>query len=361
MKSFKILFIMTIVISSARARDEKKRFLLHQDRLKVDRLFRPLKHNFHLSIEGTASHGIKSYVDDIADIAESNDLVELEQFIREEGEKEHFINGSISLGIPFSAFRLWRTKFIPSVRASFDLGGSLATTTRTGVINFGDFTASLIDPKTSIYLRQDTKFGVNLDLEYESHHYGSIHLYNFNRWDRQEAISKTDINENDKLFDLDQPKNTTNNIALDLKYGFRGDNFTLMAAIEEIKLSTLSDSKGEADVTNGGALYNNIDALFRLHAEYVFEVGLMDFIPYVGLHNRSGYNLDDGIYYGLEWIPEFTSFQAGARIDSEFYNLSARIKYRGIQLGYTTKIAHKDRADGFEVPNMHLANIRLSF
>jgi len=358
---YKIFCVFLILVSSLYARDEKKRFLLHQDRIRVERLFRPFEHRFSLDTEGSVSYGLKDYADGVNDVAESDDVNEVLNFIRAETEKEHFFNAALALTIPLPRFRAWSVRVTPSIRGSLEIGGTLASTIRPGLISGGGFTASLLEPKVSIYIKQDIKTGLNLDWEYKKNHYGLVNIYGLNRWDREEASSKDDIDENDKLIDLDSPKNTSNNIVMDLKYGYRGDNFTIMTAIEEIQLATLSNSEGELDRSNGGFLNNEIDALFRVHGEYVFEVGLMDFIPYAGFHSRNGYTIGDGIYYGLEWIPEFISLRAGARIDSEYFNLSGRYKIGFLQLEYTAKIARREEVDGFEIPNIHLANIRFNF
>ena len=229
---------------------------MHQDRSRVERLFRPIEHKFTLDLEAAASFGFRSYTEDIGDLAEIGNATELASFISSKSEKEHFVNGALALAIALPRFKLWNTKFTPSLRGSAEIGSSLAATIRPGVITLGSFTASAIDPKLSVYLRQDIKIGLNFDWEYSRNHYGLVSLYNFNRWDREEAISKDDINESDEVLDLDQPKNTSRNLAMDLKYGFRGHNFTIMAAIEEIKLAAISDKTGLPDVNNEGALHN---------------------------------------------------------------------------------------------------------
>jgi hypothetical protein len=281
-------------------------------------------------------------------------------FMVNAGEVEHYAQVLVQLGIPLPQFTLWNVKFTPDIRSSFDIGTSFATTTRAGVFEFGAG-ASVADPRIQMYIKQDVKVGLNFAWEYEEDHYGVFKLYAMNRWDRDEGITGNEVVIQGKAIDLDEPKNSTNNVVMDLKYGYRGDNYTLMGSIEEIKLSTVSDKVGEAGVANGGNLYNAIDPMFRIHGEYVFEAGLMDFIPYLGFHTRSGYNMDQGYYAGLEWIPEFIPFRVGIRWDTEHYNLSLRARLWFFHLEYTARLAHQQSNEGFEVPNMHVANIRFSF
>ena len=147
-------------------------------------------------------------------------------------------------------------------------------------------------PNLDIYLKADTKVGPRLAW-YGKNFFGHINFYGLLRVDTYTKITSASISGGADSFDVPSDIEETN-LTIDAAIGYRADNFSIIASMDEVKLATLS----EADDANN--LYQT-PILFKVYGEMNFKpFDFMRLKAFGGIHKRTGYGIGDGYFIGAD-------------------------------------------------------------
>lgn len=214
-------------------------------------------------------------------------------------------------------------------------------------------------PVLHLYTKMDAVAGFNFNF-FKNRWYGAFDIYGLYRTDYLKRITAESIANNDDLFADAKNLNSTLYLTTDLSAGYRTNRYSIMASVEELKLSTLSDNKDKA-----GEVIYGMDPLYRLHADMLFKMGVVSVQPFTGLHYRSAYDLVDGLYVGADWGIHFWKDRLGLRLrtmaDNEHITLAPKLKFGIGHLEYMLKVPHVSEKDGVKPSAIHSVNFRLFF
>lgn len=215
-------------------------------------------------------------------------------------------------------------------------------------------------PDIHNYIKGEAKVGFNFNYIYDEHFFGTLALYGLGRADMKVRVSADALANKGEVGDLGEELNTTVNLASDYRFGYKNGNLRGWAAIEEIKLSRMSDNEEKA-----GALRFGDDPLLRVHGEYLYKLSIFNVKPFVGVHKRSGYGFGDGLYAGADMGMYVWGDRLGLRlrtmVDNEHFTLSPMAKLWFMHLDYMLKAPLKSEVDGVKPSALHSLNFRLFF
>lgn len=210
------------------------------------------------------------------------------------------------------------------------------------------------------YAKAEAKVGLNFGYEYGEKWFGNFNIYGLGRADMKVRVSADALANKGEVADLGEELNTTVNLAADYKFGYKNGNLRTWAAIEELKIATMSDNKDKAGELNFGN-----DPLLRLHGEYLYKLSVFNVKPFAGLHKRSGYGLGDGIYGGADLGMYVWDDRIGLRfrgmLDSEHFTFSPLAKLWFMHIEYMLKTPIKSENNGVKPSTLHSVNFRLFF
>lgn len=211
-------------------------------------------------------------------------------------------------------------------------------------------------PFIDVYAKIEAKAGLWFDYEKGENFFGTVGLYGLGRLDiRKRADALLLLGGGASL---DVADNRQINAALDYRFGYRVKNYTVFAAVEELKLAEVSSE-------DLGAPAFGSSALIRTHAQADYSLGVVKLSPYLGFHKRSGYGLDDGLYIGADTTLQAWEQRLGltvkTQLDKEHLTLGALARLWIAHVDLTAKFAVKDNLDGVKLANYYAANLRFFF
>jgi hypothetical protein len=354
--------------------------------------------------------------------SESEQITRAQQFLRQYNQTEQNLRIGVGLGIPIFSFTAFGIKFKPSLRANFNLGFLMGIqtsnlTTAQAIEYLGNDLDPLIknklnncvssfSPSTTLasrdivkfmvdnaalcqlsateqayltpfigqyyfpedttvpdiynYIKGEGRVGLNFDYIYDKHFFGSLNIYALGRADYSVRISADALtNDDSDIADLPDELNTTVNMALDYRLGYKNGNLTGIVGLEDVKIARMSDSEAEA-----GALLYGEDMLIRFHGEYLYKYSLFSVKPFVGLHKRSSYGIGDGYYAGADLGMHVWEDRIGLRfrgmLDSEHVTFAPRMDLWLLELEYMLKQPIKSDVDGIKPSTIHSLNLRIA-
>lgn len=422
MSPWKLTFISLLISGQALAYDVVGRLKTIDDRMKTHDMLNPIGHDFHFDLRVGANTNLVEVIDDADKAANTAGdtnakLAAATTFLRANDKTEQHLNAKLGLGFPLPSFTLFGVQFKPNVRANWNLGAHLgifsAPITAETILSLVDvdlpaslsnaivqksrttgFTANqdiikgtcedaTVNADIGIYCtptlynkyffpdgdapnifvvaKQDVKAGAYLI--YESNDgplFGEFNLYGLHRTDINTRITQGSIASGRDIIDLGDELNSEVYVALDWRLGAKFDHYRLFAAVEELKLATVSDRK----VGSATPVYGT-DALLRAHGEADFQFAVFKLTPFLGIHKRSGYDLSDGYYAGADWAMNLMNDNLGLRLrtqlDREHISLSPQVKFLFFYLDYLTKLPISSTRDGIKVASVHSLNLRFFF
>ncbi|MDC1174027.1 hypothetical protein OAT67_01420 [Bacteriovoracaceae bacterium] len=210
------------------------------------------------------------------------------------------------------------------------------------------------------YAKAEAKVGFNFGYEYGEKWFGTFNLYGMGRADMKVRVSADSIAAKGEVADLGEELNTTMYLSADYRLGYKNGNLRTWFALEELKLSELSNNEEKA-----GALNYGTDPLIRLHGEYMYKLSFFSVKPFGGVHKRSGYGLGNGIYGGADLGLHVWQERLGLRfrgmLDSEHFTFSPMAKLWFMSVEYMLKTPIKSEIDGVKPSTLHSVNFRLAF
>ncbi len=420
MKIAKHLLWASVLLSSAAFAEEKydvvKRFKILDDKLKTERMLTPIGHDFFLDINATLNTNITDFVDDVKKAADSKDSDQASEVLNKYNDTEQTLKINANLGFPLPSFGAFGGRMTPNFRVltdvmanfginkkeltnaelldlfkedlpedlkNFILGIDLsahmgkdlrdACTDAAGsgttleqlceqYVPVGKYkipNGGVTDPTIDAYAKVDVKAGFFNQWQDEKHFFGEWNLYALGRMDYFQYVTGSQIASGEKIETPDE-LNTEVTAQTDLKVGYKNANYSIFAAVEEIKLAQVKERKAASK-----ELKYEYDPLMRVHAEALFRNYYLSIKPFAGVHKRSGYGFSDGWYLGSDFAGHVWSDRLGiqfrAMVDNSYFTLSPRIKLWIMQFEYNFKKPVKDKIDDVKLSTLHSIDVRFFF
>jgi len=346
--------LMVLINTSFAARTDKDRFQLLRDKMKINTLMKPYEHDFILDIDLALSKKFLDVADDSDSFVSNNkDPNAIADFLSKYNDTEYFLKAGLGIGVPLPSFKIGTLKFIPDIRGFAEAGASASITARAqDFLTIPGATNNNSKSYIQLYAQQDFKYGLNIGYEYKNHIFGNLFLYKLDRWDRYETVSATQlVSQDGDIVDLDKPKNTNRVLTTDFKIGYKLQEFKTYLSLEEIKISEMSKD---------GTLDYGVKPLFHFHADYTWDLFIMDLTLFAGIMKRTSYDFDDGFYKGVLLDFNYFPLDASLILDNEFLTIQPKVDLWLITLDYSLKKPINDKKDGFKSDIIHGLNLRIS-
>ena len=410
-----------LVFSSAHAYDVVERYKIIDDKLKTEAMLRPIGHDFFLDVSAAMNKNITEVIDDVEKASkyqgtDQQKIDEANRVLTKYDKTEQTVKINIGLGFPLPSFTAWDVKFKPNFRALVDVGANigirnqklnnqdlinlfkdqlpaelqtfllnvdLATLSGQDIrtvcltqfpsaaspanmyctaLEVGKYVVPTIgttDPTMTLLAKADAKVGFFNDYTYGEHFFGNFNLYGMGRADLYQFVTGTQIAKGDSI---ESPKkmNTEMTLQADYRLGYRNTNYSVFGSVEELKLTKLSDAKeGSKEHTYG------YDPLMRVHADATFRANAFSIQPFLGVHKRSGYGFDDGMYLGTMvgayvWGDRM-GLQLRGMVDKQYLTISPRVKLWLMQLEYSLKKPLKATDGDVTLTALHSLDFRIFF
>jgi len=422
MKSTRALALGSLLVfSSAHAYDVVERYKIIDDKLKTEAMLRPIGHDFFLDVSASMNKNLTDVIDDVEKASkyqgtEQEKMDEANRVLTKYDKTEQTVKINIGLGFPLPSFTAWEVQFKPNFRALVDVGANigirnqklnnqdlinlfkdqLPVELQTFLLNVdlatlsgqdirqvcltqfpsatspaniyctaleaGKYVVPTIgttDPTMTLLAKADAKVGFFNDYTYGEHFFGNFNLYGMGRADLYQFVTGTQIAKGDSI---ESPKkmNTEMTLQADYRLGYKNSNYSVFGSVEELKLTKLSDAKeGSKEHTYG------YDPLLRLHADATFRANAFSIQPFVGMHKRSGYGIDDGMYLGTMvgayvWGDRL-GLQLRGMVDKQYLTISPRMKLWLMQLEYSLKKPLKATDGDVKLTAIHGIDFRIFF
>ncbi len=401
--------------------DVLSRYKQLEDKLKTHEMLTPYGHDFIFDISAYANKNVLDLWQDANDIQDVPDA-EREQaaidLLNKYEDTEQTLRFNTLVGIPLFSFKAWGVKFVPDLRLGASMGAQIGIKTddftADDLIQFvgddapaevlelieqnkddinnllagagGDIVEQLIatgnltpeqeaiaseykgtyympsldkQPIIHMYTKADIQGGFDLNM-YKNRWFGKFSLYGLHRTDYLKRVTAEKLANDDGLFDDAKDLNSTLYLTTDYKVGYKTSRYSVWTSIEEVKLATLSDSEDKA----GKVIYGT-DPRFRLHGDALFKFGVVSFMPFLGTHYQTDYELLDGLYGGADWGILVWKGRLGIRVrtmlDNEHITLAPKLKFGIGHLEAMLKMPMASKKDGVEPSSLVGANFRLFF
>lgn len=422
MKSTRALALGSLLVfSSAHAYDVVERYKIIDDKLKTEAMLRPIGHDFFLDVSAAMNKNITDVIDEVEKASkhqgtDQEKIDEANRVLTKYDKTEQTVKINVGLGFPLPSFTAWDVKFKPNFRALVDVGANigirnqklnnqdlinlfkdqLPAELQTFLLNVdlaslsgqdirtvclaqfpsasspanmyctglevGKYVVPTIgttDPTMTLLAKADAKVGFYNDYTYGEHFFGNFNLYGMGRADLYQFVTGTQIAKGDSI---ESPKkmNTEMTLQADYRLGYRNTNYSIFGSVEELKLTKLSDAKeGSKEHTYG------YDPLMRLHADATFRANAFSIQPFLGVHKRSGYGFDDGMYLGTMvgayvWGDRM-GLQLRGMVDKQYLTISPRVKLWLMQLEYSLKKPLKATDGDVKLTALHSLDFRIFF
>lgn len=420
MKIAKHLLWASVLLSSVAFAEEKydvvKRFKILDDKLKTERMLTPIGHDFFLDINATLNTNITDFVDDVKKAADAKDTNQANEVLDKYNDTEQTLKINANLGFPLPSFGAFGGRMTPNFRVMTDVMANFGINKRAlsneelldlfteslpqdlrdlilgiNLASYGgqDLQAACLneatgnstleayctqyvpankytipsggatEPTIDAYAKVDVKAGFFNQWQDEKHFFGEWNLYALGRMDYFQYVTGTQIGNGEKIETPDE-LNTEITAQTDVKFGYKNANYSVFAAVEEIKISKVKEKKEASKEQKYG-----YDPLMRVHAEALFRNYYFSMKPFLGVHKRTGYGFADGWYAGSDFAGHVWSDRLGiqfrAMVDNSYFTLSPRIKLWIMQFEYNFKKPVKDKIDDVKLSTLHSVDVRFFF
>jgi hypothetical protein len=406
------LIAATMLSSQLFAYSVVDRFKIIDDKLKTDAMLRPIGHDFIFDINASLNGDVLTFIKDISDASKKGTVPAAQAVLYKYENTEQTIKLNLNLGIPIFSFTAFGVKVIPNFRVIADVGANIGirknTLTAAQVLDlinvsvpatvknqliavydsksvgadlFGncnvDFatpveanlfckanTGKYFKPDSSIpdfnlFAKVDGKAGFFNAYKYGEHFFGDFDLYALGRTDVYQVVNYAMIQAGQTV-DLPKKLNTELTLQTDYRLGYSNANYNVALGVEELKLTKLKAKNLEAK-----ELAYGYKPLLRLHGEAEFRYSVLSLFPFIGVHNRSGYGLGEGVYVGATvgahvWGDRIgLSFRGMA--DQDYYTLNPRIKLWLTQFEYSLKLPAKSKSGDVKLSSIQTVDFRVFF
>ena len=220
------------------------------------------------------------------------------------------------------------------------------------------FSSTTPIPVANVYAKFDGKVGFPVTFTKDEHFFGEFFVGALGRLDLDKSCNAIAISFKACKIDMNQ-KNTVWNTILDAKVGYKNSNYTVSAAVEELKLAETSKTESSTPMKYGS------DPLFRIHAQADYRLWIFSAQPYVGTHARSGYGFGDAYYAGADWGAHVWGDRLGTTLrtmaDKEHFTIGPRFKLWLMQLELMAQLPMKKEIDGVKISKIYSGDLRFFF
>ncbi len=426
MKScFKIILCLScslLMIPKSFSYDLLKRYTLMEDRFQTEEMLRPFGHDFLLDTSIWLNTNLQDVVDEAEKAAKTTGDTTAKVnaatlFLQKYNNTEQNARVSINLGVPLPKFRIGKVRFTPDFRVDANIGAMVAIKTQELTLqNLIDLVpqntpeaikniirglttmpaagadivqtavdqliasdpantaiyqamaapfvgqyympSDLIGPNLMAMNKLDIESGVMFNYSY-SKFFGYLDLYAVQRRDNRIKFTSENI-ARDQSFVKTLGKNQQVYANIDYKIGYANKNFETYAVVEDVKLKRVKEQ-----ISSGGDLNYKMNPLLRVHTSYIYRTPRISFTPFLGMHKRTYYAFENGVYAGLDmgahaWKDRMAIILR-TMCDPEHLTLSPRIKMWFMQLEYSYKMPIKSKTGDTKVSSIHSADFRMFF
>jgi len=213
------------------------------------------------------------------------------------------------------------------------------------------------DYAMNTYVNLEGRAGLYFDYDYGENIFGTFNIYGLYRRDFTAAFSAGSIGAGQAAPDPSKVDNATMYLNMDFSVGYKMDELSVRAGIEDVKLTQIQDPKQ-------GVLGYEAESLLRVHAQYEMDMGFAKVVPFVGLHKRSSYDLSDGAYGGAEarlmLLDEALMFRVRGTLDPTYFTLAPMFKFWVLNIDTLFKVPLKSDVDGVKPPTTVGLNLRFA-
>ncbi|MBI2520414.1 MAG: hypothetical protein HYV97_08345 [Bdellovibrio sp.] len=206
------------------------------------------------------------------------------------------------------------------------------------------------------YIKIDAKAGMVMDYTKDEHWFGQFSLLALGRADLRKKLDATLMIAGGGDIDIGEP-NTQVNAVFDYKLGYKNSNYSVFAALEEVKIAEV---KSETTKPVYGT-----DPLIRLHGQANYRLWIFSAQPFLGTHARSGYGFGDAYYFGADWGAHVWGDRLGITLrtmaDKEHFTFATRFKLWLMHLEVMAKTPLATQVDGVKVSEIYSADLRFFF
>lgn len=412
------LFFSSLLLMSATlsAYDVVERYKIIDDKLKTEAILRPIDHDFIFDLSASMNKNLMDVMDDVDNTTKfqgtsAQKLAEAQRILTKYNKTEQTVKINAVLGIPLPSFSAWDVKVKPNLRGYGDVGANIGIRpqrlTLSDVINYfsedipaelksfilglsagddviaqctasGTLSASTrafcatqptgkyIVPNLtqdvatiSIFAKADVKLGLFNDYTYGEHFFGHLNLYSLWRTDIFQVVDANQIASGQSI-EFPKKKNTESSLQADYRFGYKNSNYSAFASLEELKIADMTD----ADAGSKAHRYD-YDPLMRLQADALYKLSAFSLQPFVGVHKRSGYGFDDGVYGGATagayvWGDRL-GLQMRAMFDKQYMILTPRMKLWLMQVEYSLRNPLKSTDSDVKLTALHSLDFRIFF
>lgn len=392
--------------------DVVERFKLLEDKFKTSDMLNAPGHDFYLDIGVLANTNITDFIDEAKEVEDDDANIALanaQEFLKKNDKTEQNARVRFGLGFPLPSFTLFGAKIKPNFRVEGRVGVLMGVRSEKFTVNDAlSFLPSDLDPNVRAvlescdfsglaggqdiiqfavsqcglpaseadpylgkyyfpsnsdtplihnYINGEARAGLYFDYAYGERWWGSFNLYGLGRADYRTIVSADTLAGKEEIGDVDLDNNIMN-LTTDLKFGYKNGSLSGFAALEEIKIASVSDNASE----KGEPLYGD-DMMFRLHGEYIYRLSNFDVKAFGGTHKRSGYGFGDGLYAGADlrlhvW-EERMKLRFRGMIDNEHFTFAPMMDLWLIRLEYVLKQPLSSDYNGVKPSTLHAINFRI--
>ena len=337
-------------------RSEIGRYTLSHDRNTLLRDLAREKHSSFLDFNLTFSASLKKLISDVTDATrddsslsgpanETQKQVQIYKLMTKNLNTERFLDAELGLGIPLPGFTLNRTRILLNPFFTYGAGSSFSFSNR----------EDALQPKLQLYLRTEQKLGLRALNLFSNHQKLTLNVYQLKRADSLSMMSYSDVASKGKIFDIKDLKKQEVTTNADLIWEEEGNKDAYKVEVSEFQL-TRDSKKSKTRVAYGNS------PLLHLRYQRKNVEESTHFSPFVGMHYRRRYDLQDGIYTGFNMIPtERLPFHFTFVVDNAFFDVMPQLKTKWFELIYSWRSPHQNPQEDIWVPAMHSLELNFPF
>ena len=337
-------------------RSEIGRYTLLHDRNILLRDLAREKHSSFLDFSLTFSAGLKKLISDVTDASrddstlpgqanEAQKQVQIYKLMTKNLNTERFLDAELGLGIPLPGFTLNRTRILLNPFFTFGAGSSFSFSNR----------EDALQPKLQLYLRTEQKLGLRALNLFSNRQKLTFNIYKLQRSDSLSMMSYSDVATKGELFNISDLKDKEVTTNADLIWEEEGQRDAYKIEVSEFQIARDS-KKSKTHVAYGNSPLLHM----RYQRKNVEESTHLS--PFVGIHYRRRYDLQDGLYAGFQMIPtERLPLHFAFILDNGFFALMPELKTKWFELVYSWRSPHQNPQDDIWVPAMHSLELNFPF
>jgi hypothetical protein len=333
------------VLGAPQARNELHRYTLMRDRFIIDKDLKKNKYTSFFDLDLLFTAGLKSLIGDVSDANSTGSTLTktlaTAGVLGENVNVEHMLDLEVTAAAPLPYIKYKKYRILPSLFYNMDLGLAFSISNK----NAG------LTPTAQVYVKKDTKMGLYNRMRWAKGEEWRLAVYQLKRADLFAAKDSTAIAASGDIFDFDELSQDRTSIATDLAFVKEKERYSYLLEFQELQLG-------------GSGKENDYGTWPMLHARYMhkFNGEWFSWSGFYGLHWRSRYKLESGLYIGLksklknDWPFEFI-----LKMSDQFLTFTPQIITKWFHFNYTMKNPYRNPYGDVWTPTIHSINLNFPF